>query len=146
MANGDEVFEPEILGIACNWCGYGAADQAGSVKIQYPANIRILRVMCTGMVDPYLILRGFELGFDGVILVGCHEGDCHYVSGNESAKEIVDRTCILIDALGLDKKRLRIEAASSSEGPEFARIANEFTDEIRMLGPNPLKQNGGSKQ
>jgi len=138
-------FEPNILGIACNWCGYGAADQAGTAKIQYPPNIKLLRVMCMGMVDPYLILRGFELGFDGVLLVGCHKGDCHYVSGNESGEGIVERTAIIVKALGLDEKRLRMDAASSSEGPEFAKIVTEFVEEIRRLGPSPLNQNGGKE-
>ncbi len=137
-------FEPKILGIACNWCGYGAADMAGSVKIQYPSNIKLLRVMCMGMVEPYLILRAFEIGFDGVLLVGCHKGDCHYVSGNESAEDIVKRTAIVVNALGLGGKRLRLEAASASEGPEFANLVTEFVDEIRRLGPSPLRENGGA--
>jgi len=132
-------FEPEILALACNWCGYSAADQAGSAKIQYPPNIRIARIMCLGMVDPYVVMRAFEIGFDGVILIGCHEGNCHYLSGNIAAQDVVKKLHILLRALGLGQGRLAIDAASASEGPEFAEIVTEFTNQIRKMGPSPLR-------
>lgn len=131
--------EPEIVAFACNWCGYAAADQAGSTKISYPSNVKIVRVMCLGMVEPYVILRAFERGLDGVILMGCHEGECHYVSGNESAKEIVKRLQNIIQTLGLGRNRLRIEASSAGEGQLFAQIITQFTDELKKMAPNPLK-------
>ncbi|MDH7500553.1 MAG: hydrogenase iron-sulfur subunit, partial [candidate division NC10 bacterium] len=112
--------EPMVLGFACNWCGYAAADQAGMSKIQYPPNIRLLRVMCLGTVDPQLILDAFAKGFDGVILFGCHLGECHYVSGNQNALLVVERVKKILRILGLGEGRLRMEEVSAGEAPRFA--------------------------
>ncbi|MFH1533299.1 MAG: hydrogenase iron-sulfur subunit [Pseudomonadota bacterium] len=133
-------YEPDILGFACNWCGYAGADGAGQAKLQYPANIRIIRVMCLGRVDPSFMLRAFEDGYDGVALIGCHLGDCHYVSGNVSAREVVGHVQGILDTMGLGRSRLRIEEASASEGPVFAQVVRTFKDELVAMGPNPLKK------
>ena len=132
-------YEPLILGFACNWCGYAAADQAGMSKIQYPTNIKLLRVMCLGRVDPYLVTRAFLKGFDGVMLIGCHIGECHYVSGNKNAVLVVERIKEVLDTVGLGKERLRLDEASAGEAPKFAAVVKEFIQELRPLGPNPLR-------
>ena len=131
-------FEPDILGFACNWCGYAGADQAGSNKMQYPANIKLVRVMCLGRVDTTLILEGFRKGFDGVILIGCHIGDCHYVSGNKNAVLVVDRLKGILRFLGIDPGRLKLEWVSAGEGPIFVRVVKQFVEELKELGPSPL--------
>ncbi|OGS63715.1 MAG: methyl-viologen-reducing hydrogenase subunit delta [Euryarchaeota archaeon RBG_19FT_COMBO_69_17] len=132
--------EPEILALCCNWCGYSAADQAGAGKIPYPAAVKIVRLMCTGMIDPYYVLRAFERGFDGVLVIGCHPGSCHYKSGNLQARELTDRLSHVLRTLGIGPQRLRMEAASTSEGPRFAEVATEFTETLRRLGPSPLRE------
>lgn len=134
------TIQPNIIGFACNWCGYAGADGAGQAKLQYPANIRIMRVMCLGRVDPSFILRAFEDGYDGVALIGCHLGDCHYISGNVSAREIVENVGRILDTMGLGSERLIIEEASASEGPVFADVVRAFNDKLIELGPNPLKK------
>ena len=131
-------FEPDILGFACNWCGYAGADQAGSNKMQYPANIKLVRVMCMGRVDTTLILEGFRKGFDGVILIGCHIGDCHYVSGNKNAVLVVDRLKGIMRFLGIDPGRLKLEWVSAGEGPIFVKVVKQFVEELKELGPSPL--------
>ena len=134
------TFDPRILALCCNWCGYSAADQAGAAKIAYPSGVRIVRLMCTGMVDPYYVLRGFERGFDGVLVVGCHKGSCHYKSGNLQAEEQVRGLARVIEALGLGPDRLLMTAASAAEGARFAETATTFTERIRKLGPSPLRE------
>jgi F420-non-reducing hydrogenase iron-sulfur subunit len=134
------TFEPEIAAFCCNWCGYAAADQAGAAKLEYPAGVKIVRLMCTGMMDPYYVLRAFERGFDGVLVVGCHLGACHYKSGNIQAQEQVKRVGTVLAALGLGKERLMMTAASAAEGSVFAEAANAFGDRIRTLGPSPLRE------
>ena len=132
-------FEPDILGFACNWCGYAGADGAGLAKLQYPANIKIVRLMCLGRTEPNFILDAFEAGYDGVILFGCHIGDCHYVSGNVQADQFVQEMKQLLDTLGLDGARLRREETSSAEGPLLAKLVHAFRDDLEQMGPNPLK-------
>ncbi len=134
------THDPEVLALCCNWCGYSAADQAGAEKIPYPPSLKIVRLMCTGMVDPYYVLRAFERGFDGVLVIGCHPGSCHYKSGNLQAREQVERLTRVLRTLGIGPERLRMEAASTSEGPRFAEIAREFTETLRRLGPSPLRE------
>ena len=131
-------FEPDILGFACNWCGYAGADQAGMNKMQYPANIKLLRVMCLGRVDTNLVLEAFQKGFDGIMLVGCHIGDCHYISGNKNAVLVVERLKNILHYLGIEPERLRIEEVSGGEGPLFVKVVTEFTEELKKLGPSPL--------
>ena len=134
------TFEPQVLAFCCNWCGYSAADQAGVAKLEYPAGVNIVRLMCTGMMDPYYVLRAFERGFDGVMVVGCHIGSCHYKSGNLQARDEMARVTTVLRALGLGEGRLVMDAASASEGSRFATLANEFVEKMRRLGPSPLRE------
>ncbi len=131
-------FEPQILAFACNWCSYAGADLAGISRKQYPPNIRIIRVMCSGRVEPIFILNAFENGADGVMITGCHIGDCHYKSGNKLAEVMVKKTKELISMLGIGAERLRLEWISASEGQKFASAVADFTQELHKLGPNPL--------
>jgi F420-non-reducing hydrogenase iron-sulfur subunit len=132
-------FEPRIVAFCCNWCSYAGADLAGVSRFQYPPNARIVRVMCSGRVEPQFILRAFELGADGVLVTGCHIGDCHYISGNEKAQKKVEATKELIDQLGLDGRRLHLEWISASEGSKFAATMKDFAEDLKALGPSPLK-------
>lgn len=138
-----ESFEPIILCFACQWCSYAAADLAGISRIQYPPNIRILRVPCSGRVDVLHVVKAFLSGADGVIITGCLIGDCHYIDGNVKAKSRVEVMKKSLTALGTDPERLEIGFASSSEGQKFATMMTNFVEKIRKLGPNPLRVKGG---
>ena len=127
-------FTPNILCFCCNWCSYAGADLAGVSRFQYPPTIKIVRVMCSGRVDPAFILEGFKEGIDGVIVTGCHIGDCHYLKGNEFAKERFERFRDVLKMFDLDK-RFRLEWVSASEGKRFAEIITDFTNQIKKLGP-----------
>jgi len=127
-------FTPNILCFCCNWCSYAGADLAGVSRFQYPPSIKIVRVMCSGRVDPAFILEGFKEGIDGVIVTGCHIGDCHYLKGNEFAKERFERFRETLKIFNLDK-RFRLEWVSASEGKRFAEVITEFTNQIKKLGP-----------
>ncbi|MGD0056277.1 MAG: hydrogenase iron-sulfur subunit [Methanomassiliicoccales archaeon] len=128
-------WKPRIVAFCCNWCAYAGADLAGISRRQYSPDIRILRVMCSGRVDPALILKCYEKGADGVMVLGCHMGDCHYLAGNEEAQKRIDSTKELLELLGIDDRRLLLDWVSASEGERFARIANEFVAVISELGP-----------
>ena len=134
-------FEPRILCFACNWCSYAAADIAGTSRIHYPSNVRIVRVMCSGMVNPEYVLRAFERGFDGVLVAGCHIGDCHYISGNIKAEERIGRLKKLVYILGLEDERLRLEWIATSEGPIFAETIKEYVEQLKRIGPSPFISN-----
>ena len=136
------MFEPKIIGFCCNWCAYAGADLAGINRNQYPVNIRIIRVMCSGTIEPLYVVKAFKEGADGVFIGGCHPGDCHYQSGNYKAKKRVVLLKRAISEIGLDPRRIRLEWVSAAEGQRFAEVITEFTEEIRGLGPNPLKLNG----
>jgi F420-non-reducing hydrogenase iron-sulfur subunit len=131
-------FEPKILALICKWCTSAGADLAGVSRLVYPPNILPITVNCTGRIDPLFILRGFENGADGVLVSGCHEGDCHYVDGNIKAKKRFDFFKKILDELGIGD-RLIFEHVSASEGAKWARITKEFTERIRKLGPSPVK-------
>jgi F420-non-reducing hydrogenase iron-sulfur subunit len=131
-------FEPRIVAFACNWCSYAGADLAGVSRLQYPPNIRTIRVMCSGRVSPGFILRAFEQGADGVFVSGCHIGDCHYGFGNRRAEEQIDLSRRLIEMLGLEPDRLRLEWISASEGDKFATSIREFVERIKQLGKSPI--------
>ena len=133
-----EVFDPRVIIFACNWCSYSGADLAGTSRYQYSPNVRIIRVMCSGRVDPSLILKALRNGADGVLVSGCHPADCHYISGNQKAEVRVSFLKRFLPHVGIDPRRLRLEWISGSEGQRFARIATTFTEEIRELGPNPM--------
>jgi heterodisulfide reductase subunit A len=143
LLSSSESFEPIILCFACQWCSYGAADLAGVSRIQYPSNVRILRVPCSGRVDVLHVLKAFQNGADGVIITGCHIGDCHYIDGNLKAKDRVDVMKKSLGALGINPERLEIGFASSSEGQKFATMMTNLVEKIRKLGPNPLRVKGG---
>lgn len=128
-------FIPKIVTFLCNWCGYAGADLAGVSRFQYPASIRTIRVMCSGRVQPALILDAFNRGSDGVLVCGCHIGDCHYIDGNEKAEERIKRTKRMLDLLRIEKERLRLEWISASEGAKFAEVVEEFTNNVMSLGP-----------
>ena len=133
-------FAPQIVAFCCNWCSYAGADLAGVSRFQYPPTARIIRIMCSGRLEPQFVLRAFELGADGVLVAGCHLGECHYVSGNERAQQRVAKTQELLEVLGVDPRRLRLEWVSASEGIKFAKTMDEFTKLLIELGPSPLKE------
>ncbi|MFX1399453.1 MAG: hydrogenase iron-sulfur subunit [Promethearchaeota archaeon] len=126
---------PKIITFLCNWCGYAGADLAGVSRFQYLPSIRVIRVMCSGRMEPTLILKAFNHGSDGVLICGCHIGDCHYISGNERAEERFKKTTKLLEILGIETERLRLEWVSASEGAKFAEIVNDFTEKLISLGP-----------
>ena len=130
-------FEPKILGFLCNWCSYAGADLAGVSRVQYPPNIRVIRVMCSGRVDPKFILKALQIGIDGVIVMGCHPGDCHYLEGNYEAEKKFEMVEKFLKFVDLDK-RIRLEWVSASEGVRFGEVVKDFTENIRKLGPSPL--------
>ncbi|UCH78073.1 MAG: hydrogenase iron-sulfur subunit [Candidatus Coatesbacteria bacterium] len=132
------AFTPRIVVFACNWCSYAGADTAGISRLQYSPNFRIIRVMCSGRVHPAFVLRAFELGADGVLVSGCHFGDCHYIFGNERAVEQFEKTKRLLQILGLEEGRLRLEWISAAEGTKFAAVINEFVAQVGALGPSKL--------
>jgi coenzyme F420-reducing hydrogenase delta subunit len=128
-------FEPKILAFACNWCSYAGADLAGVSRIQYPPNMRIIRVMCSGRVDPIFILDALARGVDGVMVLGCHPGDCHYISGNLMTERKIKWVKELIEKAQVDPNRLKLEWISASEGDRFANTVREFTEHVKKLGP-----------
>jgi F420-non-reducing hydrogenase iron-sulfur subunit len=130
-------FEPKLLGFLCNWCSYAGADLAGVSRIQYPPNMRVIRVMCSGRVDPEFVIQALELGIDGVYVMGCHIGDCHYLDGNYEALTKFDMTKKFLKFVGLDN-RVRLDWVSASEGVRFGEVVNKFVEDIRALGPSPL--------
>jgi F420-non-reducing hydrogenase iron-sulfur subunit len=132
------AFEPKIIGFLCNWCSYTGADLAGVSRIKSAPNVRVIRTMCSGRVDPSFILKAFQMGADGVIVMGCHLGDCHYQEGNYKTIRRIPFLKRLVKDFGIDPRRLRLEWVSASEGDKFARVVNEFTEEIRSLGPLTL--------
>jgi len=130
-------FEPKIVAFLCNWCAYAGADMAGTSRIKYPANVVPIRVMCSGRVDPEFVLDAFEKGADGVFIGGCHPGDCHYVSGNYRTRKRVIMMKKLLQEMGINPVRLRLEWVSATEGKKFATVIEEFVNEIKELGPSP---------
>ena len=139
------TFKPKILGFLCNWCSYAGADLAGVSRIQYPPNIRIVRVMCSGRVEPYFIFKALEEGIDGIIIMGCHPGECHYVSGNLEARTKFSLLQKLLSIVHLNN-RIRLEWVSASEGVRFADIVTKFTSDITSLGPSPMNSTNIDEQ
>jgi F420-non-reducing hydrogenase iron-sulfur subunit len=139
----NESFEPRLIGFLCNWCSYTGADLAGTARMNYAPNVRVIRVMCSGRVDPQFVLKAFREGADGVLISGCHPGDCHYQEGNYKAlrrHRLLSRT---LEQLGIEKERFRLEWVSAAEGKKFQLVCNDFTEQIKKLGP--LSFNGGKK-
>ncbi|MEE9306826.1 MAG: hydrogenase iron-sulfur subunit [Spirochaetia bacterium] len=133
------TFEPKIIAFLCNWCTYAGADLAGTSRIQYPPNIRIIRMMCSGSLDPTYVLKVLLEGADGVLIGGCHPGDCHYISGNLKARRRVAILKSVLEDVGLEPERVWLRWISASEGAYFAETVREIVEHIRALGPNPLK-------
>ncbi len=135
-----ENFEPNIIGFVCNWCTYAGADLAGSSRYSYPPNVKLIRLMCSGRVDPTFILETFARGADGVFVGGCHiPTDCHYQQGNFKALKRVTMLKKLISDMGIEPERLEIFWISASEGKKFSEVMTSFTEKIRELGPNPIR-------
>ncbi|MCW3981910.1 MAG: hydrogenase iron-sulfur subunit [Candidatus Bathyarchaeota archaeon] len=130
-----ESFEPDILGFLCNWCSYAGADLAGVSRFQYPPNLRIIRVMCSARVDPTIVLEAFFRGLDGVMILGCHLGDCHYMTGNYYTERRIKTTKKVLKNIGLSPERLVVDWVSAAEGERFATLVKDSTDRLRKLGP-----------
>ena len=140
MKNVKEIFEPNIVGFLCNWCSYAGADLAGTSRIKYPPNIKSIRVMCSGRVDTVFILEALRKGADGVLVAGCHPGDCHYQTGNYKTNRRIKLLKKLLEEMGVEPNRVRYEHVSASEGQKFALVVTEFVNELKKIGPNPLKE------
>lgn len=133
-------FEPRIVAFLCNWCAYTGADLAGTSRIQYPPNVRAIRVMCTGGVDPIYVIKALLEGADGVLIGGCHPGDCHYQSGNFKARRRMAILRSILEQLGLDPDRVWLRWISASEGKLFAETITEMVQELKEKGPNPMRE------
>jgi len=133
-------FEPNIIGFLCNWCSYAGADLAGTSRMKYPPNIKSIRVMCSGRVDPVFVLEALRKGADGVLVAGCHPGDCHYQSGNYKANRRMKLLKKFLEEMAVDPGRVRFEYISASEGAKFASVVTEFVDQLKKMGPSPLKE------
>jgi len=145
MTQTEKTFEPEITAFYCVYCGYMAADTAGAMQVQYPANVKFVRMPCTGKTDVRYLLEAFEQGADGVYVVACPLGNCHHVRGNERGQARLKRAKKILDEIGLGGERLDIFFMSGSQAHAYADAARTMTDRIRKLGPNPLKGNGHTK-
>ncbi len=128
-------FEPKIVGFLCNWCSYRAADLAGTARIKYEPNVRILRVMCSGRIEPSFVLKAFALGADGVMIAGCHPGECHYLEQNYKTMRRFEMLRYTLRAMGMEDDRLRLQWASAAEGAALAKAINDMVDRVRKLGP-----------
>ncbi len=133
-------FEPKILSFLCNWCAYAGADLAGISRFQYPPNTRVIRVMCSGRVDPAFVPKAFLVGYDGVMVLGCHPGDCHYLTGNYQAEKKIRLTRKLLQMAGIDPERLLLDWVSAGEGERFSQVVRQFIEKIRNLGPFPIDE------
>ena len=132
-------FEPLILAFCCYWCAYAGADLAGTSRMQYPPNARIIRVQCSGMVHPNLVIEALTKGADGVLMIGCHPGDCHYLEGNLRAKARADAITLMLEDFALEPERFRLEWVSAAEGQRFAEVMTSMVEQIRKLGPSPYR-------
>jgi F420-non-reducing hydrogenase iron-sulfur subunit len=138
--NMNENFEPRIVAFLCRWCSYTGADLAGTSRIKYPANVVPVKVMCSGRVDPTFVLKAFADGADGVLVCGCHPGDCHYDVGNYNMQKRAPLIKKMLKEMGIEDKRFRLEWVSASEGDRFAEVVKEITEEVRKLGPLNWKE------
>lgn len=129
-------WQPKILAVLCNWCSYAGADLAGVSRMQYPPNIRVVRVPCSGRVEPLFILKGLQSGYDGVLVSGCHPGDCHYISGNFVARRRFAVLKPLLEFVGIEPDRVQFSWVSAGEGERFAQIVTKVTEDIRKIGPS----------
>ena len=141
----ETYFEPIIVAFCCNWCSYAGADLAGTSRFDYPTNVRIIRVMCSGRVDSTFVLEALRDGADGVLVTGCHPGDCHYQRGNYIMEKRFGYIKKVVESVGIEPERVRLEWISASEGAKFAALIREMTDEVRKLGPSPFKPANNTK-
>ena len=135
----EQEFEPIIIAFCCNWCSYAGADLAGTSRLQYPPNVRIVRGMCSGMEHPNLVMNSLTKGADGVLICGCHPGDCHYLEGNLKAEKRAEAIKLLLEDFGLEPERFRLEWVSASEGGRFAQVMTEMVESVRAIGPSPYR-------
>jgi len=133
-------FKPQIIAFLCNWCSYTGADLAGTSRMKYKTNVRSVRLMCSGRVDPSFVLRAFSRGVDGVLICGCHPGDCHYNEGNYKCLRRYHLLQKYVQQMGIESSRLKLEWISASEGKQFAELVNSFTETITELGPSKIKE------
>ena len=133
-------YNPTIIAFVCNWCTYTAADLAGTSRLSYPPNVRLIRMMCTGMVDPKYVIKAFLEGADGVLISGCHPGDCHYINGNLKARRRVKLLKEILPRFGFEDRRLKLTWIGASEGTDFAKTMKELVDEVKGLGPNAARK------
>ena len=133
-------WEPNIIGFACNWCTYAGADLAGTSRLKYPPNVRLIRIMCTGRLHANFLLKALKDGVDGIFIGGCHPGDCHYQTGNYKARRMIGLVKKVIEQLGFNPERIHVEWISAAEGAQFAEAITQFTEQVRRMGPNPLKK------
>jgi len=136
----EDNFEPKIVGFLCNWCTYAAADLAGVSRLRYPPNMIPIRLMCSSRVDPLYVMYALKNGADGVFIGGCHIGDCHYKSGNHLTKKRVAILKKILESLGIDPRRVRLEWISAAEGTKFTKGITDFVAQVKILGPNPLER------
>lgn len=136
MLTEEKAFEPKLVAFCCNWCSYAGADGAGTARKNYPANVKIIKVPCSCRVNPLFVLRAFQRGADGVIICGCHPGDCHYISGNYFTRRRLTLLMSMLDYMGVAHERLAVEWVSAAEGARFADVMNKFADRITKLGEN----------
>ncbi|MEA2062714.1 MAG: hydrogenase iron-sulfur subunit [Gemmatimonadota bacterium] len=139
----NDSFEPRIVGFLCQWCSYTGADLAGTSRIEYPPTLRTVKVMCSGRVDPTFVVKAFAEGADGVLIAGCHPGDCHYDEGNYRAMRRFPMMMNLLDQYGIERDRVRLEWISASEGEKFASVVSEMTERLKELGPLNWKERSG---
>ncbi len=140
MESNSDTYEPLLLAFCCYWCSYTGADLAGVARIQYPPNVRIIRVQCSGMVHPNLVMDALTNGADGVLICGCHPGDCHYREGNLRAKARADAISLMMEDFALEPERFRLEWVSASESPRFAQVIRDTVEDLRKLGPSPYRK------
>lgn len=131
----NEKFEPRIVGFLCNWCSYAGADKAGTAQSPYPPNVNVIKVMCSGRVDPQFVMKAFEKGADGVIILACHPGDCHYKEGNYRAAQRFRMLSRLLKQFGIEESRCRFDYVSAGEGEKFVTVITEMVEAVRALGP-----------
>jgi coenzyme F420-reducing hydrogenase delta subunit len=139
MTEQSAPYDPKIVGFLCNWCCYAGADLAGVSRFQYPTNVRIIRVMCSGTIEPEMVLEAFIRGADGVFIGGCHIGDCHYATGNHHTEQKLNMMKRLLKQTGFDPGRLRLEWVSAAEGQRFSEVMKEFTGQLAAMGPSEVR-------
>jgi F420-non-reducing hydrogenase iron-sulfur subunit len=135
----EDSFQPVIICFCCQWCAYPGADLAGSERVQYPPSVRIIKTRCSGMVHPNLVVDALTRGADGVLVCGCHPGDCHYLKGNIQAEKSAESINTVLDDLGIEPERFRLARVSATEGRRFAEIVREMTEQVQKLGPSPYR-------